>query len=128
MKIQKKKQKESIVVSYETGYEYACVTSGTAISDVPEEKWDGYADRLGNYEIKNLTNNTEYVLYKRLKGCSEMYAQTTFSLDKNADEFEIILKEPDQTTIDSFNCFTIVGSDTVIASPVQAKSTKSFII
>lgn len=28
-----------------------------------------------------------------------MYAQTTFSLDKNADEFEIILKEPDQTTI-----------------------------
>lgn len=94
-----KKLKESIVVSYETGYEYACVTSGTAISDVPEEKWDGYADRLGNYEIKNLTNNTEYVLYKRLKGCSEMYAQTTFSLDKNADEFEIILKEPDQTTI-----------------------------
>ena len=94
-----KQLKESIVVSYETGYEYACVTSGTAISDVPEEKWDGYADRLGNYEIKNLTNNTEYVLYKRLKGCSEMYAQTTFSLDKNADEFEIILKEPDQTTI-----------------------------
>ena len=94
-----KQLKESIVVSYETGYEYACVTSGTAISDVPEEKWDGYAGRLGNYEIKNLTNNTEYVLYKRLKGCSEMYAQTTFSLDKNADEFEIILKEPDQTTI-----------------------------
>lgn len=32
-----KQLKESIVVSYETGYEYACVTSGTAISDVPEE-------------------------------------------------------------------------------------------
>lgn len=71
--------KHSLVVAVEPTYEYACVTSGTAISAITEDEWvqGNESDDFGCYEMSGLNENTEYVVYKRIIGVDEYYGSTT---------------------------------------------------
>lgn len=71
--------KHSLVVAVEPTYEYACVTSGTAISAITEQEWvqGNESDDFGCYEMSGLNENTEYVVYKRIIGVDEYYGSTT---------------------------------------------------
>lgn len=71
--------KHSLVVAVEPTYEYACVTSGTAISAITEDEWvqGNESDDFGCYEMSGLKENTEYVVYKRIIGVDEYYGSTT---------------------------------------------------
>ena len=71
--------KHSLVVAVEPTYEYACVTSGTAISAITENQWvqGNESDDFGCYEMSGLNENTEYVVYKRIIGVDEYYGSTT---------------------------------------------------
>lgn len=71
--------KHSLVVAVEPTYEYACVTSGTAISTITEDEWvqGNESDDFGCYEMSGLNENTEYVVYKRIIGVDEYYGSTT---------------------------------------------------
>ena len=71
--------KHSLVVAVEPTYEYACVTSGTAISSITEDEWvqGNESDDFGCYEMSGLNENTEYVVYKRIIGVDEYYGSTT---------------------------------------------------
>lgn len=71
--------KHSLVVEVEPTYEYACVTSGTAISAVPNDKWvqGNESDDFGCYEMSGLAENTDYVVYKRIIGVDEYYGSST---------------------------------------------------
>lgn len=53
--------KHSLVVAVEPTYEYACVTSGTAISAITEDEWvqGNESDDFGCYEMSGLKENTE---------------------------------------------------------------------
>lgn len=71
--------KHSLVVAVEPTYEYACVTSGTAISAITEDEWvqGNESDDFGCYEMSGLAENTDYVVYKRIIGVDEYYGSTT---------------------------------------------------
>lgn len=71
--------KHSLVVAVEPTYEYACVTSGTAISAITEDEWvqGNESDDFGCYEMSGLAENTEHVVYKRIIGVDEYYGSTT---------------------------------------------------
>ena len=71
--------KHSLVVAVEPTYEYACVTSGTAISAITEDQWvqGNESDDFGCYEMSGLKEDTEYVVYKRIIGVDEYYGSTT---------------------------------------------------
>lgn len=71
--------KHSLVVAVEPTYEYACVTSGTAISTITEDEWvqGNESDDFGCYEMSGLNENTEYVVYKRIIDVDEYYGSTT---------------------------------------------------
>lgn len=71
--------KHSLVVAVEPTYEYACVTSGTAISTITEDEWvqGNESDDFGCYEMSGLNENTEYIVYKRIIGVDEYYGSTT---------------------------------------------------
>lgn len=71
--------KHSLVVAVEPTYEYACVTSGTAISAITENQWvqGNESDDFGCCEMSGLKENTEYVVYKRIIGVDEYYGSTT---------------------------------------------------
>lgn len=71
--------KHSLVVAVEPTYEYACVTSGTAISAITEDEWvqGNESDDFGCYEMSGLKENTEYVVYKRIIDVDEYYGSTT---------------------------------------------------
>ena len=71
--------KHSMVVEVEPTYEYACVTSGTAISAITENEWvqGNESDDFGCYEMSGLNENTEYVVYKRIIGVDEYYGSST---------------------------------------------------
>lgn len=71
--------KHSLVVAVEPTYEYACVTSGTAISAITENQWvqGNESDDFGCYEMSGLKEDTEYVVYKRIIGVDEYYGSTT---------------------------------------------------
>lgn len=71
--------KHSLVVAVEPTYEYACVTSGTAISTITEDEWvqGNKSDDFGCYEMSGLNENTEHVVYKRIIGVDEYYGSTT---------------------------------------------------
>lgn len=71
--------KHSLVVAVEPTYEYACVTSGTAISAITENQWvqGNESDDFGCYEMSGLNENTEYVVYKRIIGVDEYYGSST---------------------------------------------------
>lgn len=71
--------KHSLVVAVEPTYEYACVTSGTAISAITEDEWvqGNESDDFGCYEMSGLKEDTEYVVYKRIIGVDEYYGSTT---------------------------------------------------
>lgn len=73
------KLNHSLVVEVQPGYEYACVTSGTAISAITEQEWvqGNESDDFGCYEMSGLKENTEYVVYKRIIGVDEYYGSTT---------------------------------------------------
>lgn len=68
--------RSSIVVKYESGYEYACVKSGTDPKTIAENAWGGWADEMGNYEFTNLDQDTNYVVYRRLIGVPEFVASS----------------------------------------------------
>ena len=86
--------KHSLVVEVEPTYEYACVTSGIAISAVPKDKWvqGNNSDDFGCYEMSGLAENTEYVVYKRIIGVDGYYGSTT---DTTRGEETICLAETD---------------------------------
>lgn len=71
--------KHSLVVAAEQTYEYACVTSGTAISAITENQWvqGNESDDFGCCEMSGLKEDTEYVVYKRIIGVDEYYGSTT---------------------------------------------------
>lgn len=71
--------KHSLVVAVEPTYEYACVTSGTAISTITKDEWvqGNESDDFGCYEMSGLNENTEHVVYKRIIGVDEYYGSTT---------------------------------------------------
>lgn len=71
--------KHSLVVAVEPTYEYACVTSGTAISAITEDEWvqGNESDDFGCCEMSGLKEDTEYVVYKRIIGVDEYYGSTT---------------------------------------------------
>lgn len=71
--------KHFLVVAVEPTYEYACVTSGTAISTITEDEWvqGNESDDFGCYEMSGLNENTEHVVYKRIIGVDEYYGSTT---------------------------------------------------
>lgn len=71
--------KHSLVVAVEPTYEYACVTSGTAISAITEDEWvqGNESDDFGCYEMSGLKENTEYVVYKRIIDVDEYYGSST---------------------------------------------------
>ena len=71
--------KHSLVVAVEPTYEYACVTSGTAISAITENQWvqGNESDDFGCCEMSGLKEDTEYVVYKRIIGVDEYYGSTT---------------------------------------------------
>ena len=71
--------KHSLVVAVEPTYEYACVTSGRAISTITEDEWvqGNESDDFGCYEMSGLNENTEHVVYKRIIGVDEYYGSTT---------------------------------------------------
>lgn len=71
--------KNSLVVAVEPTYEYACVTSGTAISAITENQWvqGNESDDFGCCEMSGLKEDTEYVVYKRIIGVDEYYGSTT---------------------------------------------------
>lgn len=73
------KLNHSLVVEVQPGYEYACVTSGTAISTITEQEWvqGNESDDFGCYEMSGLKEDTEYVVYKRIIGVDEYYGSTT---------------------------------------------------
>lgn len=58
--------KHSLVVAVEPTYEYACVTSGTAISAITENQWvqGNESDDFGCYEMSVLTK-IQSMLYIR---------------------------------------------------------------
>ena len=87
--------KHSLVVEVEPTYEYACVTSGTAISAVPMDKWvqGNNSDAFGCYEMSGLAENTEYVVYKRIIGVDEYYGSSTAT---TGGEETICLAEADE--------------------------------
>lgn len=71
--------KHSLVVEVEPGYEYACVASGIKGSEVPENAWvkGNNSDDFGCYEMTELAENTEYVVYKRIIGVDGYYGSST---------------------------------------------------
>ena len=71
--------KHSLVVAVEPTYEYACVTSGTAISAITEDEWvqGNESDDFGCYEMSGLKENTEYVVYKRIIDVDKYYGSST---------------------------------------------------
>lgn len=73
------KLNHSLVVEVQPEYEYACVTSGTAISTITEQEWvqGNESDDFGCYEMSGLKEDTEYVVYKRIIGVDEYYGSTT---------------------------------------------------
>lgn len=91
----KHKLKHSLVVAVEPTYEYACVTSGTAISAITEDQWvqGNESDDFGCYEMSGLNENTEYVVYKRIIGVDEYYGSTTVTTTGGKDT--ICLAEAD---------------------------------
>ena len=76
--------KNSIVVKYEEGYEYACAASGVAYKDIPKDAWVSDGDNMGNCELKGLENGGTYIVYKRMIGVPELYAVASVTLDENA--------------------------------------------
>lgn len=87
--------KHSLVVAVEPTYEYACVTSGTAISAITEDQWvqGNESDDFGCYEMSGLNENTEYVVYKRIIGVDEYYGSSTAT---TGGEETICLAEADE--------------------------------
>ena len=91
----KHKLKHSLVVAVEPTYEYACVTSGTAISAITEDQWvqGNESDDFGCYEMSGLAENTDYVVYKRIIGVDEYYGSSTAT---TGGEETICLAEADE--------------------------------
>lgn len=87
--------KHSLVVAVEPTYEYACVTSGTAISAITEDQWiqGNESDDFGCYEMSGLAENTEYVVYKRIIDVDEYYGSSTAT---TGGEETICLAEADE--------------------------------
>lgn len=87
--------KHSLVVAVEPTYEYACVTSGTAISAITEDEWvqGNESDDFGCYEMSGLKENTEYVVYKRIIDVDEYYGSSTAT---TGGEETICLAEADE--------------------------------
>lgn len=87
--------KHSLVVEVEPGYEYACVTSGTAISAITEQEWvqGNESDDFGCYEMSGLAENTDYVVYKRIIDVDEYYGSSTAT---TGGEETICLAEADE--------------------------------
>ena len=87
--------KHSLVVAVEPTYEYACVTSGTAISAITENQWvqGNESDDFGCCEMSGLKEDTEYVVYKRIIGVDEYYGSTTAT---TGGEETICLAEADE--------------------------------
>jgi len=91
----KHKLKHSLVVAVEPTYEYACVTSGTAISAITEDQWvqGNESDDFGCYEMSGLAENTDYVVYKRIIDVDEYYGSSTAT---TGGEETICLAEADE--------------------------------
>ena len=87
--------KHSLVVAVEPTYEYACVTSGTAISTITENQWvqGNESDDFGCCEMSGLKEDTEYVVYKRIIGVDEYYGSSTAT---TGGEETICLAEADE--------------------------------
>lgn len=87
--------KHSLVVAVEPTYEYACVTSGTAISAITENQWvqGNESDDFGCCEMSGLKEDAEYVVYKRIIGVDEYYGSTTAT---TGGEETICLAEADE--------------------------------
>lgn len=87
--------KHSLVVAVEPTYEYACVTSGTAISAITEDEWvqGNESDDFGCYEMSGLKENTDYVVYKRIIDVDEYYGSSTAT---TGGEETICLAEADE--------------------------------
>ena len=83
------------MVAVEPTYEYACVTSGTAISAITEDEWvqGNESDDFGCYEMSGLKENTDYVVYKRIIDVDEYYGSSTAT---TGGEETICLAEADE--------------------------------
>lgn len=82
--------KNSIVVKYEEGFEYACAASGVAYKDIPEDAWVSDGDNMGNCELKGLETGGTYIVYKRMIGVPELHATKQVTLDENANEIACV--------------------------------------
>lgn len=82
--------KNSIVVKYESGYEYAFATSSEAYADIPEDAWVSDGDNMGNCELKGLETGGTYIVYKRMIGVPELHATKQVTLDENANEIACV--------------------------------------
>lgn len=82
--------KNSIVVKYEEGFEYACATSGVEYKDIPEDAWVSDGDNMGNCELKGLETGGTYIVYKRMIGVPELHATKQVTLDENANEIACV--------------------------------------
>ncbi len=84
------KLKNSIVVEYEEGYEYACAASSVAYKDIPEDAWVSDGDNMGNCELKGLGTGRTYTVYKRIIGAPELYKTKEVTLDVDAKEIACV--------------------------------------
>lgn len=85
------KLKNSVVVQYESGYQFACAKSDVSYKDIPEDAWRGYSDYMGNIEFKDLEAGTEYKVYKRLANYDGLYSETEVTLLESNPEIQCIM-------------------------------------
>lgn len=114
--------KHSLVVEVEPGYEYACVASGIKGSEVPENAWvkGNNSDDFGCYEMTELAENTEYVVYKRIIGVDGYYGSSTVT---TRGEETVCLAEADGKK--EFN-FDNVKTTSLIRIPLDGLKTACY--
>ncbi|MFW5672657.1 MAG: hypothetical protein ACOCM8_10295, partial [Acetivibrio ethanolgignens] len=99
-KVNEMKLKNSIVVQFEQGYEYACAKEGVVYKDISDDAWISRADNMGNCELKGLETNAAYIVYKRMVDAPELYATAKVTLTADAPEI-ICVASASRTTYEA---------------------------
>lgn len=82
--------KNSIVVKYEEGFEYACAAPSAEYKDIPEGAWVSDGDNMGNCELKGLETGGTYTVYKRMIGVPELYKTASVTLAADAKDIACV--------------------------------------
>lgn len=101
----------SIVVKYESGYEYACTEKGTRYEDIPKNSWVSETDELGNCEITGLNAGKTYEVYGRVVIAPEYHESTEAATLSDTKQSTMCIASTAETT--SLNKGTVKPGDII---------------